>query len=87
MISPEQERDAKASLKPFVLSVAETARLLGCGESTVWEKLARGQLIAVKDGCRTKILMSSIERHAASWPRAQFQPFKPRARTARRRPI
>jgi hypothetical protein len=65
-------------LKPFAVSVTEAARITASGESTIWEKLAKGELDAVKDGGRTKVTMASIERHVASWPKAKFQPLKPR---------
>jgi hypothetical protein len=67
-------------LKPFAVSVAEAARITDSGESTIWEKLAKGELDAVKDGVRTKVTLASIERHVASWPKAEFQPLKPRRR-------
>ena len=67
-------------LKPFFVSVAEAARLTDAGESTIWDLLAKGELTAVKDGARTKILMASIERHVATRPKAKFQPLKPRRR-------
>jgi hypothetical protein len=67
-------------LKPFAVSVAEAARITDSGESTIWEKLAKGELDAVKDGVRTKVTMASLERHVASWPKAEFQPLKPRRR-------
>jgi excisionase family DNA binding protein len=70
-------------LKPFAVSVTEAARITASGESTIWEKLAKGELDAVKDGGRTKVTMASIERHVASWPKAKFQPLKPRRRAAR----
>jgi excisionase family DNA binding protein len=62
------------------VSVSEAARLTDSGESTIWEKLAKGELDAIKDGVRTKITMASIERHVASWPKAKFAPPKPRRR-------
>jgi hypothetical protein len=73
----DHEREA-VTLRPLAVSVAKAALILNSGESTIWEKLARGELDAIKDGTRTKITMASIERHAASWPKAQFKPLKPR---------
>jgi hypothetical protein len=80
MIPPEQERD---SIKPYAVSVAKAAHILDAGESTIWEKLAKGELTALKDGVRTKVLMESIERHVASWPKAQFKPPPNRPRRTR----
>ena len=75
---PLPEEETKASIKPYAVSVAKAAQILDSGESTIWEKLAKGQLTACKDGVRTKILMASIERHIATWPKAEFKPLKPR---------
>ena len=72
--------DDNNQLKPLLVSVAEAARLTDAGESTIWDLLAKGELDAVKDGARTKILMASIERHVATRPKAKFQPLKPRRR-------
>jgi excisionase family DNA binding protein len=73
-------------LKPFFVSVAEAARLTDAGESTIWDLLAKGELTAVKDGARTKILMASIERHVATRPKAKFLKPRRRAIHAARRP-
>jgi hypothetical protein len=77
MIDDEKQ---PATIKPFALSVPATAVFINSGKSTVWEKLARGELEAVKDGARTKVTMASIERHVTSWPPAKFHPLKPRRR-------
>jgi hypothetical protein len=66
------------------LSVRDTALVEDCGESVVWERLARGEYEAIKDGTRTKILPESIRRRRASLPRAEFKPPKPRTRARRR---
>jgi hypothetical protein len=65
-------------LEPFALSPKETATIENCGVSVVYERLARGEYEAVKDGTRTKILVESIKRRRASLPKAMFQPLKPR---------
>jgi hypothetical protein len=74
--------NSPAGLRPFAVSVSKAAKLLDSGESTVWAKLARGDLEAIKDGARTKVTLASIERHVSTWPRAKF--LKPRPRVARR---
>lgn len=72
------------SIKPFAVPIPEAARLLGFGRkpgggrSSINEALARGELEAVKDGSRTLVTMESIERRAASRPRAVFKPLRPR---------
>ena len=71
-------------IKPFAVPIPEAARILGWGRkpgggrSSVNEALARGELDAVKDGRRTLVTMESIERRAASRPRAVFKPLPPR---------
>jgi hypothetical protein len=67
-------------LEPFALSPRETAIYENCGVSVVYERLARGEYEAVKDGTRTKIVVASIKRRRAGLPRAKFQPLKPRRR-------
>jgi excisionase family DNA binding protein len=59
----------EAQIEPIVVSPKEAMRILDCGHSWLYECIARGELEAVKDGRRTKILMESIKRRAASLPR------------------
>jgi hypothetical protein len=73
-------------LEPFALSPKETAVYENCGVSVVYERLARGEYAAVKDGTRTKILVASIKRRREDLPQAKFQPLKPRRRDIVRRP-
>jgi hypothetical protein len=65
-------------LEPFALSPKETAIVENCGVSVVYERLARGEYEAVKDGTRTKIVLESIKRRRAGLPKAKFQPPRPR---------
>jgi hypothetical protein len=69
-------------LEPFALSPKETAVYENCGISVVYERLARGEYAALKDGTRTKILVASIKRRREGLPQAKFQPLKPRRRAA-----
>jgi hypothetical protein len=69
---------AVVQLEPFGLSPNQTAFAENCGESTVYERLARGEYDAVKDGTRTIITLESIKRRRAGLPRATYQPLKPR---------
>src|SRR5260370_26723617 len=64
-------------LKPFAVSVAEAARITDSGESTIWEKLAKGELDAVKDGVRTKVTMA-----ASSSPLASFSQMRSEEHTS-----
>ena len=70
---------AVVPLQPFAVSPKEAAVLENCGLSVVYERLARGEYAAIKDGRRTKILFESIERRRASLPRATFKPLAPLA--------
>jgi hypothetical protein len=69
---------AVARLEPYALSPKETAVVENCGVSVVYERLARGEYSAIKDGTRTKILVESIKRRRAGLPRAEYKPLKPR---------
>jgi hypothetical protein len=73
---------AVVQLEPFALSPKETGIVENCGESTVYERLARGEYDAVKDGTRTKITFESIKRRRAGLPRATYQPLNRAPTTA-----
>ncbi len=64
------------------LSPKETAVVDNCGVSVVYERLARGEYSAIKDGNRTKITVESIKRRRASLPRAEYKPLPPRREAA-----
>jgi hypothetical protein len=88
MVLIEQGRAAASSnseppIQPLVVSVKKAAVILDAGVSKIWEMLASGELDAVKDGWRTKITMTSIERRVANLPRATFKPLAPRKRRHR----
>jgi hypothetical protein len=72
-------------LEPFAISVKETAVYDNCGRSVVYERLARGEYEAIKDGTRTKIIVASIKRRRAGLSKATFKPLPPR--TPRKRKI
>jgi hypothetical protein len=63
--------DAKTdgALEPIFVSPNEAMRILDCGHSFLYGLINSGELEAVKDGKRTKIVMKSIRRRAASLPR------------------
>jgi hypothetical protein len=71
-----------APLEPFAVSPREAAILENCGRTVIYERLARGEYTAVKDGTRTKILFESIKRRRATLPPAKFKPLTPRRRPA-----
>jgi hypothetical protein len=81
MLDDEQQN----LIEPFSLSVRQTMLAEHCGHTTVYERLARGEYEAVKDGNRTRILVASIQRRRANLPRAKFKPLPKRTNHRRRR--
>jgi hypothetical protein len=69
---------AVVPIEPYAISVRECAIVENCGRSVVYERLARGEYEAIKDGSRTKIIVESIKRRRDSLPRAVFKPLRPR---------
>jgi excisionase family DNA binding protein len=69
-----------ASVEPIFVSVAAAAEILATSRSEIYQKLARGELDAVKDGVRTKISYESIKRAAAALPKANIKLYVPRVR-------
>ena len=55
----------------LVLTVPETAALLGCSEVTVWRLLSRGRLKRVKMGTSTRINRAAVEAYAAEGDEAK----------------
>jgi len=64
-------------IAPIGLTVRQTSKVENASRSTVYERLARGEYDAVKDGKRTLITLESIERrrHATLTP-AKFKPLR-----------
>jgi len=67
---------------PIFVSVATAAEVLATSRSEVYQKLARGELEAVKDGARTKIFYASVKRVAAALPKARIKLYTPKSREA-----
>jgi hypothetical protein len=59
----------------FALSPKLTALIDSCGVATVYERLSRHEYMAVKDGQKTQILVSSIKERRSNLPRAEFKPL------------
>jgi hypothetical protein len=87
--SVRDESPRSSQIRPLLVTIDDACILLGrrpkTGRSSINQKIARGELDAVKDGDRTLVTMESVERLAASLPPAQFkpqsaQPAKPRKR-------
>jgi excisionase family DNA binding protein len=72
-----------ANVEPIFVSVAAAAEILATSRSEIYQKLARGELEAVKDGARTKITFESVKRAAAALPKASIKLYTPRRGRAR----
>jgi hypothetical protein len=65
------------------LTVRQTGKVENASHSTIYERLARGEYDAIKDGKRTLITIESIERRRkATLTPAKFKPLKPKVRSA-----
>jgi len=74
---------AAANVEPIFVSVAAAAEILATSRSEIYQRIARGELDAVKDGARTKITYGSVKRVAAALPKADVKLYVRRAqRTA-----
>jgi hypothetical protein len=70
-------------IAPIGLTPRQACEAENCSHSTLYERLARGEYDAIKDGKRTLITIESIERRRnATLTKAKFKPLKPRARPA-----
>jgi len=67
-------------LQPLFLSVKQTAVIENTCPSEIYQRIARGEYVAVKDGARTKIRYDSILRRAESLPKAEIKLYQRRRR-------
>jgi excisionase family DNA binding protein len=75
----------RAPVKARLLSVAQTAIMLGVGTSTVYKLIAGKKLAAIKIGDRSLIKVETIDKFIASQPAATATPRRtPRKRTNHR---
>lgn len=77
-LTPRQAEILKNWQAAFGLAPKETAVIENCGLSLVYQRLARGEYDAYKDGNRTKITVEFIKRRRESLPRAAYKPLSPR---------
>src|SRR5262249_24298045 len=68
-----------AHVEPIFVSVAAAAEILATSRSEIYQRIARGELEAVKDGSRTKITFESLKRIAATLPKANIKLYIPRS--------
>jgi excisionase family DNA binding protein len=74
---------AAANVEPIFVSVADAAEILATSRSEIYQRIARGELDAVKDGARTKITYDSVKRVAAALPKANVKLYVRQAARAR----
>jgi excisionase family DNA binding protein len=67
------------NVEPIFVSVAAAAEILATSRSEIYQRIARGELDAVKDGARTKITYESVKRVAAALPKANVRLYVRRA--------
>lgn len=58
---------------PLAVPIPEAVRLSGISRSELYRRLATGQVLAVKSGTRTLILMDSLRAHLTGLPPATFR--------------
>jgi len=69
-----------AAVDPIFLSVTAAAEILATSRSEIYQRIARNELDAVKDGTRTKVTYASVKRAAESLPKARIKLYVPRNR-------
>ena len=67
------------NVEPIFVSVAAAAEILATSRSEIYQRIARGELDAVKDGSRTKVTFDSVKRCAAALPKASVRLYVRRA--------
>ena len=60
--TPTQPQHAPLPMEPLQVSIAEAARLLGFGKSTIYAMLARGELKSVGRGRLRRIAVAELRR-------------------------
>ena len=64
----------RMEVEPLLLSVPQTAQVIGRCVAHVYDLLGAGELQAVKSDARTLITMDSIKRHVAGLQKAYIAP-------------
>jgi hypothetical protein len=85
-IRREQVWTRPTTVMAIIRSRAKARVLMGNeSASEVYEAAGRGDLDLVKDGAKTLVMLSSIERYMAALPRAQVRKYPPQPAAIRRR--
>lgn len=69
--------DTPSEPAPLTAPIPVACRYSGLTRSEIYRRLATGDILAVKSGSRTLILMESLRAHIAGLPVATFQVSKP----------
>ncbi len=67
-------------LEPILVSIMDAAELLATSRSQIYQRIARGELAAVRDRGRVKVTYESVKRLAAGLPKAKAKLYVPRPR-------
>lgn len=71
------EKRALKGTTPFLevvtAPIPDACRVSGLSRSEIYRRLATGEILAVKSGSRTLVLMDSLRAYLASLPIAQFR--------------
>jgi hypothetical protein len=65
--------DIVVVLEPYAVRVKDIARSEGCCVAEVYNRLARGEYVALKDGARTLVLWESVKARRAKLRPAKFK--------------
>jgi hypothetical protein len=69
---------AIVALEPYAITIKETARSESCCVAAVYNRLARGEYVGLKDGRRTLVLWESVKARRVKLKPASFKAPKPR---------
>jgi hypothetical protein len=64
-----------AVTKPLAVRRPEAAFMLACSVTSLDDKIARGEIAAVKDGKNLIITMAELERYVRELPPASLKPY------------
>jgi hypothetical protein len=68
-----RKESASATVEPLMVPIPEAQRFSGLSRSEIYRRLAGGDILAVKNGSRTLVVMESLRLYLASLPPATFR--------------
>jgi hypothetical protein len=75
-LTDEDRRSLRGSgnvIDPITAPIAEAVRISGLSRSEIYRRLTAGDIVAVKNGSRTLIVMASVRDYLARLPIATFR--------------